>query len=305
MYGKPKIYNTLNTQLSTSAYGVNDLFTGQRWVNEIGLYDDRNRFMSPDLGRFLQPDPIGFKGDSSNLYRYVGNDWANKTDPLGLDAVPDGDGLYHFIQSPHLQLGLLTGSIVNKWPNTGGQCVAGARFIAGTFVNGQLHSAPDSSTWIRGPKVTQNTPNNVLIARGWQWNSSTRQWYYPNVRDQRKLNEGIAKGKYNNPVLNHGAMKSGWDKTNNTPTVFDQWHGKPLGTSGTKKGDDWYVVQARTPYNAKAWEHAPTPSTPQSSQGQSTSQSAPQASDTDVSIVSDSGIIIGGAVSTHPASSPP
>jgi hypothetical protein len=52
------------------------------------LYDDRNRFMSPDLGRFLQPDPIGFKGDASNLYRYVGNDWANKTDPTGLGTYP-------------------------------------------------------------------------------------------------------------------------------------------------------------------------------------------------------------------------
>ena len=43
--------------------------------------------MSPDLGRFLQPDPIGFKGDASNLYRYVGNDWANRTDPTGLDTL--------------------------------------------------------------------------------------------------------------------------------------------------------------------------------------------------------------------------
>ncbi len=44
--------------------------------------------MSPDLGRFLQPDPIGFKGDASNLYRYCGNDWANRTDPMGLDGDP-------------------------------------------------------------------------------------------------------------------------------------------------------------------------------------------------------------------------
>lgn len=43
--------------------------------------------MSPELGRFLQPDPIGFKGDASNLYRYCGNDWANKTDPMGLDPI--------------------------------------------------------------------------------------------------------------------------------------------------------------------------------------------------------------------------
>src|SRR5206468_2043885 len=33
------------------------------------------------------PDPIGFKGDASNLYRYCGNDWANRTDPMGLQAA--------------------------------------------------------------------------------------------------------------------------------------------------------------------------------------------------------------------------
>ena len=52
----------------------------------MGMYDLRNRYYSPELGRFLQPDPIGFKGDGSNLYRYCGNDWANKTDPMGLQS---------------------------------------------------------------------------------------------------------------------------------------------------------------------------------------------------------------------------
>ena len=85
MYGKPKFFSASNSQLQSSSYQVNDLFTGQRWISEIGLYDDRNRFMSPDLGRFLQPDPIGFKGDASNLYRYCGNDWANRSDLSGLD----------------------------------------------------------------------------------------------------------------------------------------------------------------------------------------------------------------------------
>jgi RHS repeat-associated protein len=82
LYGKPTYWSAANSQLPSS--NVRDLFTGQRWIPELGLYDDRNRFMSPDLGRFIQPDPIGFKGDASNLYRYCGNDWANKTDPMGL-----------------------------------------------------------------------------------------------------------------------------------------------------------------------------------------------------------------------------
>src|SRR5207302_7354540 len=84
LYGKPTYFSSTSQPLNSSTFGVRDLFTGQRWVSEIGLYDDRNRFMSPDLGRFLQPDPIGFKGDSSNLYRYCGNDWANRSDPMGL-----------------------------------------------------------------------------------------------------------------------------------------------------------------------------------------------------------------------------
>jgi RHS repeat-associated protein len=85
LYGKPRVYNSAGVFQPGATPVAKDLFTGQRWVPEIGLYDDRNRFMSPDLGRFLQPDPIGFKGDASNLYRYCGNDWANRSDPMGLD----------------------------------------------------------------------------------------------------------------------------------------------------------------------------------------------------------------------------
>jgi RHS repeat-associated protein len=85
LYGKPRVYNSGGTYQPNAIPLAKDLGNGGgRWIPEIGLYDDRNRFMSPDLGRFLQPDPIGFKGDASNLYRYVGNDWANRTDPTGL-----------------------------------------------------------------------------------------------------------------------------------------------------------------------------------------------------------------------------
>jgi len=86
-YGKPTYWNASGNQIWASA--VKDLFSGERWIPEISMYDLRNRFYSPDLGRFLQPDPIGFKGDASNLYRYCGNDWASKTDPLGLMTSGD------------------------------------------------------------------------------------------------------------------------------------------------------------------------------------------------------------------------
>jgi RHS repeat-associated protein len=88
LYGKPQVYNVAGVYQPGATPQAQDLGNGgSRWMPELGLYDDRNRFMSPDLGRFLQPDPIGFKGDASNLYRYCGNDWANRTDPMGLDTL--------------------------------------------------------------------------------------------------------------------------------------------------------------------------------------------------------------------------
>jgi RHS repeat-associated protein len=86
LQGTPIFYNAGNAQMGGSNQGVRNLFTGQQWYSELGLYDLRNRFYSPDIGRFLQPDPIGFWGDGSNLYRYVGNNPVNWSDPSGLDV---------------------------------------------------------------------------------------------------------------------------------------------------------------------------------------------------------------------------
>jgi RHS repeat-associated protein len=85
LQGTPVFYNFANTQQSASAYSVRHLFTGQKWYSELGLYDLRNRFYSPDIGRFLQPDPAGFGGDATNLYRYCGNNPTNAADPTGLN----------------------------------------------------------------------------------------------------------------------------------------------------------------------------------------------------------------------------
>jgi RHS repeat-associated protein len=83
LQGTPVFYNFANTQQSASAYSIRHLFTGQQWYAELGLYDLRNRFYSPDIGRFLQPDPVGFNGDATNLYRYCGNNPLTRSDPSG------------------------------------------------------------------------------------------------------------------------------------------------------------------------------------------------------------------------------
>lgn len=59
------------------------MFTGRRFDNETGLYYYRARYYNPDIGRFLQTDPIGYAA-GLNLYTYVRNNPINLTDPFGL-----------------------------------------------------------------------------------------------------------------------------------------------------------------------------------------------------------------------------
>ncbi|MGH7026007.1 RHS repeat domain-containing protein [Brevundimonas sp.] len=71
-YGQPTAGNTGLFQ-----------YTGQIWLPQAQAYHYKARVYAPQLGRFMQPDPIGYQA-GSNLYGYVGGDPINANDPWGL-----------------------------------------------------------------------------------------------------------------------------------------------------------------------------------------------------------------------------
>ncbi|MBI2839109.1 MAG: Ig-like domain-containing protein, partial [Acidobacteria bacterium] len=72
----------------TSSVANTTTFQGRDLDPETGLVFIRMRYFDPELGRFLQPDPMGY-ADSANLYQGFGNNPGNQTDPLGLQTSSD------------------------------------------------------------------------------------------------------------------------------------------------------------------------------------------------------------------------
>jgi RHS repeat-associated protein len=80
-FGFPYVYTASGSKGNAQ---TRFLFTGREWISDLRLYDYRARMYQPELGRFLQPDPVEFAASDYNLYRYCHNDPVNKSDPTGL-----------------------------------------------------------------------------------------------------------------------------------------------------------------------------------------------------------------------------
>jgi RHS repeat-associated protein len=78
-------YGTAHIE-SRSTLELNLRFPGHYYDTETGLHYNRFRYYSPELGRYLQSDPVGIRG-GPNLYAYTANP-LKRVDVLGL--CPDG-----------------------------------------------------------------------------------------------------------------------------------------------------------------------------------------------------------------------
>ena len=79
-------YDSFGNMVSQTSPTVETLFqfTGRLFDADTGLQNNLNRWYDPEIARWLSEDPISFAAGDANLYRYVSNNPAVKTDPSGL-----------------------------------------------------------------------------------------------------------------------------------------------------------------------------------------------------------------------------
>jgi RHS repeat-associated protein len=83
-YGKAKVLDDeFAEKQNGSEFAWEYLYTGRQLDRESGLMYYRNRYYHTGMGRFVNRDPIGFKGSKWNLYEYVYNNPTLFTDPSG------------------------------------------------------------------------------------------------------------------------------------------------------------------------------------------------------------------------------
>jgi RHS repeat-associated protein len=85
-FGQPFVFDNTGAAVSSSAYGLQPVFGGLRYLSAAGLFLSRRRLMNPVNGAFLSADPKGYD-DASSLYAYAAQDPVNNIDPNG-EIVP-------------------------------------------------------------------------------------------------------------------------------------------------------------------------------------------------------------------------
>ena len=167
-----------NTSTTTGRFR----FTGRRsdantasGAQPSGLYYYRARMYAPDLGRFLQPDPIGYAG-GLNVYAYVGNDPLNLLDPLGLWTLQVGFSFYAggWWLGGQVSFGVVADSHGNAgyYGTVGGGPTVGGGLKAG--IGGAVSSAPTIND-LNGPGAGVSVVAGAGVGGSFDWSKGTTQ----------------------------------------------------------------------------------------------------------------------------------
>ena len=83
-YGQPTVLDASGTVISATTLSNRYTYTGREWDATLGLHHFRARWMSPNAGRFLGRDPIGYEGSEWGLYEALEGKAFYGADPLGM-----------------------------------------------------------------------------------------------------------------------------------------------------------------------------------------------------------------------------
>jgi RHS repeat-associated protein len=215
------VYDSFGNRTSSTAADFRFGYTGRELDAETGLYYYRARYYDPAVGRFISEDPIGFSAGDTNLYRYVGNNATNYTDPTGTtisgwaDDLLNGTDQFFAGFGDTVTFGASTEFRKWKYGNLATQNHEGGAFLAGNIIGGVASLALGygaerlaAGALLRGVRAYDTIGIGVGIAQG-----------------THHLKEGTA---------------TGWDLLNFLPAAgFAAKNGRKIGGAVLKAGDAW------------------------------------------------------------------
>jgi RHS repeat-associated protein len=137
-------------------------FTGRENDGATGLYYLRARYYSPQMGRFISEDPIGFSS-GANFYAYANGNPIGSRDPLGLFTLQVGLTLN--FQFGFINLNGTYGLVVDGYGDVGTYVVGGVAGGVGAGGFGGINVAVSSGDCIQdigGPFYNQS----VIVGAG-------------------------------------------------------------------------------------------------------------------------------------------
>lgn len=185
----------------TGSVTFNLRFPGQYYDQGTGQFYNHNRFYNPELGRYMEPDPIGLEG-GLNPYTYAGNNPVMNTDSSGL------------VLETLLDAGLAAMSIKAAYDDASWQNIAAATYdTAAVFIpflpagaglgvkasTGVSKAANVAKTTIKIPPTVQNRINVA--------NNATKSTPLRNTGEPVSAGfNHVLDGHFNKPIANNRSV---------------------------------------------------------------------------------------------------